>query len=789
MKRKSLLELAAMLLTVLFFVSAFPARVSKAYGEEGTKEVDGYTFTYDSELGLYKTEVTNVYNNVFTYYLIDQGLVDKFGGTLPYYTKQEENMSITRRFYLGEDITVTKGLVAPYHLAMQIDTQGRKITYDPSDISEVMWDGKTNAPASISFQTSDDFIYKPANNGKIYSPNGASLFLIGSEGYSSGGASLRDVDLQGGYGINYTDIRNRAVTVTGNGCLSVYFGERGCVISGFSAEEGGAIYVEGGKFAVDSGGYTYGASVTLEKALITGCYAKEGGAVYLNGQMEIKGEYDYGNESSEFIYGIKNNKAENYGGGIYVAGPYAQLSTGGGTAITGNMCKDGFGGGVYIDPEADAVYNKLLIKGCTKIVDNSDFINGVANDVYIDYKGGSRDCIFVYDMRDLFGCSEVGITGTGFSSGDVIVRGDFTYDSELSDFKNTFFLENIDYKLLDPRKIPNSNYSDITIVKGDGTTAAALKGYSLIMDGTAIGIKFHVYMPENEDLGSSTNNIWTAKVSAASEPGLCVKGINEKTLKLDSYERDGDKVTFTYCVDSTDMTVPLKFELYKAGQTEPVDTMTGFTVRDYIDAVCKDYKKYGRYSANCAVTLAMYGAASQKYFGFRKDDLADKNLTESLKQEAAFKEYELDTLQYYYDPQSANMPFSINDGEHISFYGWTMSFTGKPSVKYYFRVKDPADADKVTFDLSHYYNADQVKITKLSDYYYCIKFSGLSMYDTSSTIKISAFYNGAETPEIEFFTKPINYVFWIKNDQGGYYSSEAHELAEAFILYFKRYYG
>ena len=95
--------------------------------------------------------------------------------------------------------------------------------------------------------------------------------------------------------------------------------------------------------------------------------------------------------------------------------------------------------------------------------------------------------------------------------------------------------------------------------------------------------------------------------------------------------------------------------------------------------------------------------------------------------------------------------------------------------------------DKIDIDVSIYYDEDQIHIYKTSGSYYCVKFSGLSMYQFGGTIHFTVTYDGSEEAEIEFNSKPINYLLWISNDIGSTYSSKAHKLADAFILYWKRY--
>ena len=782
MRRKSLIELTAVILTVVVFFCLFPTQRIKAYGEDGTKTVDGYEFVYDSAMGFYVADLNNGWGSA-PYYLIDQGLVDKFGGTLPYYVLEGQNMSITTRFYLGEDITVSKGLTVPYHTTISIMMQGRKITFDPSDNNEVMWDGITNAPVSLDLYNSYDYSYVPYTNGQVYSPNGATLFTAGSEGYYTSSVTIRDVDLIGGYKSVYSDVRNSAVKLVGNGQFSAYFDRNGCVIRNFSAPYGGAFYVEGSKFELDGGGYTYGADLTLEKATVTDCYAYAGGAVYLQGQMRISGNYDYDSQTSDFKYGIKDCEARDRGGAICAEGKYSSIEADHGTVILGNCVENGLGGGIYIESDTDQMTYKLQITGCTLIGGNFNKYGGGDNDVYLNYKGGVYDCIYVEMSR--VHASRIGVTGTGFDSGDTIIRGYYYHQSYEEDLNNAIFFENSEYKLLPVRKNSEGTAGYMIVVEGDGSDPVALKGYSLLTGGAGVGIKFHVYIPENEDIGSKGNDIWTANVSAVSDP-LYVRGTNEQTLKLDKYERDGNFVTFTYYVDPTDMTVPLKFELYKGDIL--VDSMEGFTVRDYIDAVCKDYRKYDLRSCNPAVSLALYGAASQEYFGFRTDDLADKNLTEEMKNNTAFKDWEISNPIHDYTPNEGNMPYYVPSGDHVSFYGWIMSFSGEPSIKYYFKVTDPDDIDKIDISVSIYYDPDQISIYKTGGSYYCVKFSGLSMYQMYGTILFTVTYDGFEEAEIEFNSKPINYLHWISNDIGSTYSAQAHNLADAFILYSKKYY-
>lgn len=784
MKRKTLLELTALLFSIVMVVTLIPSAGIRA---DDTKTVDGYVFTKNEE-GFYEASIkAGEYTNEDTYYLLDQDLIDnKFGGTMPYYVFSEENMATTVLFYQGEDIKITKPLVNPYHSAILIEMQGREISYEPAEGPDAgyMWDGATNAPCYLCLRNNydiqnDSFI--PDSNGTVKSLSGAPLFAIGSLDYRSSSVDIWDVDLIGGYKTHYTNTYGRAVTILGNGNFAAAYAGNGCTISNFSSQKGGAIYVEGFSYSPYN---MYGGNVSLTCCTIKDCYAVEGGAIYSEGTVNLNGVVNEGKYTE-----IKNCSAKYRGGAICMDGPYCQLKINSNTKITDNECSciqtiDMGGGGIYLKNTSSDPSAKCIIDGELIMSGNKD-LTGAGN-FYMVNNGATYGYIYVSDARRL-GNSNIGLSLHGYSSGDIIINAKNVYStgSSLTDLNEDFYMEYNTDTLL-PGKKGDTNEVNRLFIAGDGTFPVTLRGYTLLTGGEAIGIKFHVYMPENEALGSEDNNIWTAKVSAAGNNELYIRGKNEQYLTLDKYERTGDCVTFTYYVDSVDMTVPLMFDLYKAGCDEPVFSMSGFKVRDYIDAVCKDYRKYGLYDDNGAIALALYGAAAQKYFGFRVTDLADKNITEDMKASVALDEWETKYITTTdYSPDYGNMPFSIPAGEHASFYGWTMNFGGKLSVKYYFKLAEGADPSKVDLTAS-WTDPSKVSISKVSGSYYCVKISDLSMSALFNSTLIRFNYDGVT--EMEFYSRPINYATRIYNAAEGTYSSEAVNLVYALYTYARNHY-
>ncbi|MCR5803777.1 MAG: hypothetical protein K6G47_05905 [Clostridia bacterium] len=768
MKKKFLLKVASALLSTGILISLIPSAV---LADDDVITVDGHDFVKQED-GMYKCQLdtleywtggSHAYH--YVYNLLTQEIIDRdFGGTLPdIVNPTQENVY----FYLGEDITITHGVKVKEYSAAFIELQGRTITYDPEDISEYLWDASGIKSSSLKL-LGNYFYNEPSElyDGKVYSPKGAPIARI--DGESSDVCSevrISNISVVGGYGTNYADKRYSAFNLLGYAKL---YTETESIISYFSAEQGGAIRASGNTQVWINGE-------------ITRCIATEGGGIYSEGRV---------------IYGgsMTSNEADRKGGAICMVGENAQFESTYSTdgrpyylipKITYNKChsyeatNEG-GGGIYIDSGRES---PVILDNEINIFDNNRNMDGTKKNLYIVCDDGLKDYIHAYYYNDTE--FKVGISAYGLNEGDALIKvPSYSTSVGIAYYTDRFIYETSDNSTLEACTHNNPDdsrhyYLEFEYI-ADKDKTTSLCGYSLITDGTSIGIRFCVYFSEG-DIRYGLDQ-FTAKISTVDGSECCLLGSNEQTLtRVDAYA-EGYRA-YTYYLDSMDMTVPLKFELYKKGKDEPVCSMSGFTVRDYIDVVISNPGKYGQAGVKTAICLALYGAASQKYFNFREYDLADSIITDDMREKVALS----DQLENYkntifYDPADtrtgSNMPFNIAPSEHLSFYGWTMSFKGKTSLKFYFLPMEGFTIDD--FFISGYYPDNATMYAK--GQYIIVQFSDITMEDVIEGGHIYIAYNQGEgyQDEMDLFFKPINYITrMLKKDNN---TAEAKELFEAFYL-------
>ena len=283
--------------------------------------------------------------------------------------------------------------------------------------------------------------------------NGAEL-ILGSENDSSADSlSLKCEETQ-----------HESLISVGNECSVTL--NSGVVLTGGAGTYGGALYSDGGVIIVSGGQISsfsaqYGGAVYLKSGrlkinggIISDCSAEIGGAIYVDsGVLEISGgiigEYTGINSSGGAVTIGAKNKAELYGGGIFInngefifSGGYISGNTaecGGGLYAEENVSLS-FSGAAFVNNEANlggAIYNKGKVSSAyVKINDNAaergvgiynavnlSFANGDINANTASYGGAVlNEGTFVLEYGSITGNSaEFG--GGVFNDGEFFFRG------------------------------------------------------------------------------------------------------------------------------------------------------------------------------------------------------------------------------------------------------------------------------------------------------------------------------------------------------------------------------
>lgn len=742
----SLMMSAVMVSSVLFATGA------NIFADDTKTAGNGWVFTLDGSDGLYKH--TDDQNQTWIY--LNQSIInDKYDHALPMNNRPYDEYKFNKMyFYVDESIKVYNGAIADWACYETFDLASHTIVYEPIDNTVPMIKNGGEQPYSyIEFISSDEL------PGSITCYSGATLFEISGYDNRISYVTIDNVSLAGGYGKYYQDMKNSAVVLKNNAGFSMGMDSQ---ILNYSSQKGGAIRSEGN------------GTVSLENGTISGCYAEEGGAIYSTGQVRVCG-------TTETL--ISNNKAVKRGGGICLIGETASLlmEDMSKLKITNNTCygssdlSEG-GGGVYFEKSSNVIprtKESLYINGALNVYDNNSSTEGKEN-FYLRYAGEDYNSFYVPSFEYYEGDVSV-------SYGEITDNGRIAYSDGFNSYNEQFYSNFVDgFRMDDPdySVIPGVTstaqmYTEL-LVSSSVNSPALLKGYSLVLDGDCIGIKFYVYIPDSEELGSAGNNIWAAKVGPSSGNKFYVNGTTVSTLDLDSYERKGGYVTFTYKVDAADMTVPLDFTLEKNGNE--VLSKSGLTVRSYIEYISNHKSQFSTNDYNVAMSLANYGAAAQTYFNFRKTDLPNKNIDydwEYTDTQTRFL-YNYSTDLYYYDRYDNNGP--------VSYYGMTVSFKSQPTLKLFFKYSSSDSLDLSSIRLTQELYGEIVFVEGTQYFYVALKNQDFYKIMSENDFGIIYKFSGDSTI-FRIQCSTLWYLYSVITAEQGTYSANMVDLAKAYSYY------
>ncbi|MBO7452447.1 MAG: hypothetical protein J6U54_19120 [Clostridiales bacterium] len=659
---KSVFIPIALMIALLGLILILPTNKVLADGEQPASiEVNGKTF-YLQDDGWYVYKESDT----LSYRLLTQEMINNdFRGGLPTVSEDETEEIL---YMLGSDVTVTSGT--------KFDTTAKRIAFNLNSFTIDYTDQTSYFCDATADVTCDGWVY--FTNGVIKS-NGAPMFLV-----DAGRCDMTHLLIQGN-ATSYNVNGNRAITCKANGDL--YFME--VSISNFSSEYGGAVF---------SGD---GTDMNLTGLSIDTCFADKGGAVYSTGKVQL------GNNE------IKNNTAQSLGGAICLEGSNGTcFFYSGNTAIYGNSCiAANGGGGIYCGAYGIKEY-ACDIWSAAGVQVSANFSNGAPSNIYFKFRE-VNDAVYI--RYGIGTDTKLGISASSYTNGDRFVIASQGFDKNIN-IDDRITCDDPSYKLyLDDYK--DYTYSSIRVIE-KSTDSILIEGMSLVLDSTQIGIKMYVYVPEGEYADSLK---WDARLSAyGNEKFYAFDG--ELICSNDSIVRDRDLITFTFPIDPTDMTVPLQFDL--SYDNNQVLTYKDFTVQDYADAILSHPVSYNYRNYQRTAALIRYGSASQKYFGFRTDDLADSILdTKHTDVKAKLDAFEIENIYQGTSNSTFNI-YSYTDSIKVA--GVSALFGSKPVLKFYFL------ADEGVTPVFVGYNSEEYKATRSGSYYVIkIPFSSLGMSDST----------------------------------------------------------
>ncbi len=276
------------------------------------------------------------------------------------------------------------------------------------------------------------------------------------------------------------------------------------------------------------------------------------------------------------------------------------------------------------------------------------------------------------------------VTVSWTSESDKYNFGDLTISADGSiTFEKAFKTDDIDCIIgtyTDGDEFCNCKLIPLT----DPVSGPELEGYAATVTDD-IGVKFYYTIPAAMRDASKTKVVFTMDGEEPVE--VPFDASNVETVEGEEY------CFFRFNVYATQLTAPVKAEFMYNGET--LITKDDFTVRDYIKAA------YGRTKSRDLLFLLEYGSNLQNYFGYRTDDLANKDMADYVDYYtmniyfngvAGFVNTQVDNIK-----KEAPEPTVDSRLTAVEYYGASLVMKEKLYMKYYFKITDPS-----SFDIADY---------------------------------------------------------------------------------------
>ena len=753
-------KLSKFLISMLAIIVAFGAMMFVSSGKVLADDEDiydnpdhppinyRYYFVYNEETGWY--EASSGY-----YRLLTQSKIASYEGHLPddiiYYGP-------STTYILYEDIELTSGLSGYTNRTFSIDLNYNTITYNPENPGEYFLDAdipEDEGPVMCNLYS-----------GTILNPKGAPLFRLGGNSTRKCSLMLSGITLDGG--ATELDADGYSAITLYNGANCTLGG--GTIIRNFTSKRGAAVCCTLDGYSPTS------YSVSVDSAYITNCKAYEGGAIYSEGPVNLAGNSPF---SGIRVYNteLENNYAEYKGGAVCLEGPKAYVSLGT-CRLAYNVCNsansDTTGGGaIFCGGEGNnrTSYFASTTKGyssqkyVTALIKGNS-ANGVESNLYFA-NNGTYDCLYVADNLFVKEYVSIGISRNNPSDGDYLAK---ISNNGFSDTAKNYFVS--DDPAFSAERSDKSSYSEtyfsLIMIKTQGVTdPTVLKGLSLIIDSQRekmVGLKVYVYVPNGTAYPELSS--WSGTLTPTEGNSFYMAGDEVNSVEV---VKEENILKLTFPIDIEDMTVPLELNVKYDGSE--VLTYSDLSVSSYAAAVLENPGKYNVYrSEDAVIALVNYGAAAQKYFKFRTDDLADKVL--SAEQKSKITNFDMSKIldDTYFDGYC----HVSNRSDKIKLTSMSVIFGSTPTLKFYYSVKAGVTPVFKGYGDTVYEAVDQgngVYTVKVPCSQYFAEMFEVSAYDSEDL----------STRESQI---SVNIAYYLRNcyvTEG--YSANMKNLAKSYLIY------
>lgn len=566
----------------------------------------------------------------------------------------------------------------------------------------------------------------------------------------------------------------------GNSAIKIYsndsFVMNGGTITNFFYDKGGAIRADG-----------YGSFVTINAGTIENCFATYGGAIYAENSQSVsmnggtirycsaeRGGGIYSKNADVGINALSNiiyNSATVQGGGICHIDErldeQCSLFLNGGF-IQNNSCASfegqaQGGGGVYVEVKYPNPEGCMVIVDCT--IQNNSNSTGTKKNLYL----AKADNKTFFDGK---GITKVGISRYGAEAeqelATVRYKGYSSHNNLESD--NPGF----DFQL----QVSEGEYSNdkLLFVEIEVVENCEVKGCNLVLDGSSIGIKYTVFIPDSytseqiANLRAQGTFKWNADTT---KRGI---GIANTDVEPISTTRDANGcIEFLIKVYSTDMSVNVRFALTDkpvGSGGQEIFSNTDFSVAGYAETLLASPSEYNLGTKEIGIITAMlnYGAASQKKFGVCTDNLANDCIKGT------------DHHDEYVEPTNVEArTLTQSDTEHIKFYAASIVFDGAVSLKLYFKYADidPKTDVVITVDGTKYTAYTTTNSDGISPYCY-IKINGIEPKNIDHQYNVVVTEGADEVIDLSY--SPLNYIDGVFKKNS---TDEMGTLVKALYTYYK----
>lgn len=190
------------------------------------------------------------------------------------------------------------------------------------------------------------------------------------------------------------------------------------------------------------------------------------------------------------------------------------------------------------------------------------------------------------------------------------------------------FADDTKYMHMDPDNDGKCNTCDLFL---DGI-GAHLAGYTLSLNGN-IGVNFYMELTDDVASDESAYMSFTLPNGAISKVYTCGTHEDGITAQKASVSLDGaekEYYVFACEVAAKEMTADIRAQIV-ADHGGKKGTVYTYTVKAYADYILSHAEEYGSNVSNLVNAMLNYGGFAQEYFGYKTNDLANKDLTEDEK--------------------------------------------------------------------------------------------------------------------------------------------------------------